>query len=104
MEFHLLLRDDGLDLIVLGTDDLEQIFSESLCACDLLFIWATNASSSVRVGQRMQSGHERDVNVHGLVSFPPSLLVHETRADALDLHPRLCLLLNVFHKNTLTPC
>jgi hypothetical protein len=44
MELHLLLMDDSLDLRVLGTDDLQQILSESLRACDLLFIWTTNAT------------------------------------------------------------
>ena len=42
MEFHLLLLDDSLDLCVLGMDDFQQILSESLRTCDLLFIWATN--------------------------------------------------------------
>ena len=42
MELNLLLLDDGLDLPVLGADDLQQILSESLRARDLLFVWATN--------------------------------------------------------------
>ena len=49
----------------------------------------------------MESGRERDVNVHRLVSFSPCLLIYKTRANALDLHSCLRLLLNVLHENTL---
>jgi hypothetical protein len=101
MKFHLLLLDDSLDLRVLGMDDLQQILSERLRACDLLFIWATNVASLVRAGRCIKLGHERDVNVHWLVSFSPCLLINKTRADAFDLHPCLRLLLNVFHENSL---
>ena len=45
--------------------------------------------------------HQRDMDVHRLVGFSPSFLINETRANALDLHPCLRLLLNVFHENTL---
>lgn len=103
MEFHLLLLDDSLDLCVLGTDDLQQIFGESLRTCNLLFIWATDVPSSVQAGQSIPFEYERDVNIHRLISFSSCLLIHETGTEALDLHPCLGLLLDIFHKNTLIP-
>ena len=103
MELILLLLDDGLDLPVLGTDDLQQILSESFRARDLLFVWATNVPSSVLAGRCMRSRNGRDVNVHRFVSFSPRLLVHKPRANPLDLYPRLCLLLNVLDEYTLCP-
>ena len=45
MKFHLLLVDHCLDLSVLGMDDFQQVLSESLRACDLLFIWAASVHS-----------------------------------------------------------
>lgn len=104
MELHLLLLDDGLDLPVLGADDLQQILSESLRPRNLLFIRATDLTASVLDERQTKLGHERDMNVHRFVSFSPRLLVHETGTDTLDLYPRLCLLLNIFHKNALFPC
>ena len=101
MEFHLLLMDDSLDLRVLSMDDLQQILSESFRACDLLFVWATNVPSLVPAGRCTKSGHGRDVNVHRFVSFSPCLLVYKSRANPLDLYPRLCLLLNVLDEYTL---
>ena len=101
MEFHLLLVDDSLDLCVLGTDDLQQILSESFRARDLLFVWATNVPSLALAGWCAKSGHGRDVNVHRLVSFSPRLLVHKSRANPLDLYPRLCLLLDILDEYTL---
>ena len=101
MEFHLLLLNDSLDLRVFGADDLQQILSESLRTRNLLFIWTTDAPSSTVVGWHAELGHERDVNVHWLLSFSPRLLIYETRAETFDLYPRLCLLLDILHKNTL---
>ena len=51
MEFHLLLLNDSLDLRVFGVDDLKQILSESLRACNLLFIRTADGLSSVLVGR-----------------------------------------------------
>lgn len=104
MEFHLLLVDDSLDFRVFGMDDFQQILGESLRACNLLFVWATELPSLTLDGWCTKLRYERDMNVHRLVSFSPCFLVHKTRADTLDLHPRLCLLLNVLHKNALVPC
>jgi len=101
MELILLLLDDGLDLRVLGTDDLQQILSESFRTRDLLFVWAANVPSSVIAGRCMGSGNGRDVNVHRFVSFSPCLLVHKSRANPLDLYPRLRFLLNVLDEYTL---
>ena len=104
MEFHLLLLDDGLDLPMLGTDDFQQILSKGFRACNLLFVWATDVTPSVMAGWRRELRYERDMDVHRLVGFSPCLLIHKTRTDTLNLHPRLCLLLNVFHKNALSSC
>jgi hypothetical protein len=101
MEFHLLLLNDSLNLRVFCMDDLQQILSESFRARNLLFIWATVALRSIITAKCTDLRHERDVNVHRLLSFSPRLLIYETRAEALDLHPGLCLLLNIFHKNAL---
>ena len=101
MKFHLLLLDDCLDLRMLVMDDLQQIFSESLRARDLLFVWATNVSSLVQARRCIKQGHERDVNVHRLVGFSTCLLVHKSRTYTLDLYPRLRLLLNVLDECTL---
>ena len=51
MEFHLLLLNDSLDLRMLGVDDLKQVLSESLRACNLLFIWTTDDLLSVLAGR-----------------------------------------------------
>lgn len=56
MKFHLLLLDDCLDLRMFVMDDLQQIFSESLRACDLLFVWAANVPSLVRAGRFIKTG------------------------------------------------
>ena len=41
VELHLLLREDGLHLVVLLLDDFEEVFCEGFCALDLAFVWTS---------------------------------------------------------------
>ena len=57
VELHLLLREDGLHLVVFLLDDFEKIFCEGFCALDLAFVGASvnhhcNNSVSARWGRK----------------------------------------------------
>jgi hypothetical protein len=120
------LLENSASLAVLLRDDLEEIFGHfgSLVDHDLVGSAVGRARGEERrrgreeeVGKgrraaprsanglmepsNVEVSHSRNVDMHGVLSFPPSVRLDESRSDSLNLYARLSLLLDVLDEETL---